>query len=39
LAEQGIPGYPVFDGLSAASGRLYVSLTDGRILCLGARER
>ena len=26
---------PVYDGLIAASGRLYVSLEDGRVLCLG----
>ncbi|MHC4249204.1 MAG: outer membrane protein assembly factor BamB family protein [Planctomycetota bacterium] len=35
LHEQPLPGLPVFDGLSAARGRLYVSLTDGRVLCLG----
>jgi hypothetical protein len=34
LSEQAIPGLPVFDGISAASGRLYLSLTDGRIVCL-----
>jgi outer membrane protein assembly factor BamB len=35
LAEQDLPGCPIFDGMSAADGRLYVSLTDGRIVCLG----
>jgi len=27
---------PVFDGMAAAGGRLYVSTTDGRVLCLAA---
>jgi len=25
---------PVFDGMSAAHGKLYVALKDGRVLCL-----
>jgi hypothetical protein len=25
---------PVFDGLSAANGRLYLSTLDGKVLCL-----
>jgi hypothetical protein len=25
---------PVFDGMAAAGGRLYVSMTDGRIVCM-----
>jgi hypothetical protein len=28
---------PVFDGLVAAEGRLYLSLRDGRVVCLGPR--
>ena len=28
---------PVYDGLSAAAGRLYLATEDGRLLCLGAR--
>jgi hypothetical protein len=28
---------PVWDGLIAAGGRLYVSTTDGRLICQGAR--
>jgi len=27
---------PVFDGMAAAGGKLYVSLTDGSVICLGA---
>jgi outer membrane protein assembly factor BamB len=27
---------PTFDGMAAASGRLYVTTVDGRVLCLGA---
>jgi hypothetical protein len=34
ITEQSLPGLPVFDGLSAARKRLYLSLTDGRVLCL-----
>ena len=29
-----LAGEPVFDGLAAAGGRLYVALTDGRVQCL-----
>ena len=36
IAQQDLPALPVFDGLSAARGRLYLSLTNGRVLCLGA---
>jgi len=28
---------PIWDGLAVAGGRLYVSTTDGRVLCLGKR--
>jgi hypothetical protein len=28
---------PVYDGLSAAGGRLYLTAEDGRVLCLGAK--
>jgi hypothetical protein len=37
ISEQPLPGLPVFDGLSAARGRLYLSLTDGRVLCLAGQ--
>ena len=35
IAERDLPGLPAFDGMSVTGGRLYVSLADGRILCLG----
>ncbi len=35
ITEQPLPHLPVFDGLSATSGRLFVSLANGRVLCLG----
>lgn len=35
LAEHKLDAPPVFDGLIAANGRLYLSLEDGTILCLG----
>jgi outer membrane protein assembly factor BamB len=35
LAECRLDAPPVFDGLIAADGRLYLSLTDGRVVCLG----
>jgi hypothetical protein len=31
-----LPALPVHDGLAAARGRLYISLADGSLLCLGA---
>jgi len=34
LAAYDLPTTPVFDGMAAAYGRLYVSLTDGSVLCL-----
>jgi len=35
IAEHGLPGLPIFDGISAACGRIYTSLVDGRVVCLG----
>ncbi|MHC4251071.1 MAG: outer membrane protein assembly factor BamB family protein, partial [Planctomycetota bacterium] len=35
LSEQKLPGPPIWDGMAAAYGRLYIALADGRILCLG----
>ena len=35
IAEQDLPALPVFDGMSAAGGRLYFALKDGTILCMG----
>jgi len=37
LAEEDLPGLPVFDGMSAAEGRLYVAMTDGRVVCFGGQ--
>jgi hypothetical protein len=37
LAESRLDAPPVFDGLIAAGGRLYLSLTDSRVICLGAK--
>ncbi len=37
LAEQDLPGLPVFDGMSVARGRLFVSLEDGSVICLGSK--
>jgi len=36
LAEYKLPTAPVYDGLSAANGRLYLSTVTGRIICFGA---
>ena len=35
LTEQELDSPPVFDGLIAARGRLYLSLEDGTVLCMG----
>ena len=35
LAEMHLPAAPVWDGMAAAGGRLFVSTRDGRVLCLG----
>jgi hypothetical protein len=35
LAERALPHPPVFDGLIAASGRLYLAATDGSVVCFG----
>jgi outer membrane protein assembly factor BamB len=36
LAEMDLASQPVFDGMAAAAGRLYISMSDGRLLCLGS---
>lgn len=36
LAERDVPP-PIWDGLAAASGRLYLSTADGKIVCLGEK--
>ena len=38
LAEHPLDAPPVWDGMAAASGRLYLSTADGKVLCLGAKE-
>jgi len=35
LAQYRLDSSPVFDGMAAAYGRLYVSMNDGSLLCLG----
>ena len=37
LAEYPLDTLPVFDGLIAVGGRLYMSTRDGRVLCMGNR--
>jgi len=36
LAERKLPAAPIWDGLAAADGRLYVCLADGKVVCLAA---
>ena len=35
LAEHKLDALPVWDGMAAANGRLYIASTDGSVLCLG----
>jgi hypothetical protein len=35
LAEYKLDSAPVFDGMAAANGRLYLSMKNGSMLCLG----
>jgi hypothetical protein len=37
LAEHELDSPPVFDGMIAANGRLYISSEKGSVLCLGDR--
>ena len=37
LAEIKLDSAPVYDGMAAAGGRLFVSTVDGKLLCLGKR--
>ena len=37
LAEYKLDNIPVFDGMSAAGGRLFLSLKDGRVVCFGRK--
>ena len=38
ISQQEVPALPVLDGLSAAGGRLYLSLKDGCVVCLAAKQ-
>lgn len=38
LAEYKLDSPPVFDGMAAANGRLYLVSNDGKILCFGANQ-
>ena len=35
VSQTGLPAMPAFDGMSAAGGRLYISLKDGTVTCFG----
>ena len=35
LAEYKVDGIPVFDGMSAADGKVFMSMADGRVVCMG----
>ncbi len=35
LARMPLPSTPVWDGMAAAAGRLYIATRDGRVVCLG----
>ncbi|MBM3334216.1 PQQ-binding-like beta-propeller repeat protein, partial [Candidatus Sumerlaeota bacterium] len=37
LADRKIESVPVFDGMAAARGRLYMATTDGRVICMGGK--
>ncbi|MHC4626250.1 MAG: outer membrane protein assembly factor BamB family protein [Planctomycetota bacterium] len=38
LAEYKLPALPVWDGIAAAGGRLFISTLDGGIICMGRRQ-
>jgi hypothetical protein len=35
VAEYKLPAPPVWDGMAAADGRLYIGTSDGGIICMG----
>jgi hypothetical protein len=39
LAEYDLDAPPVYDGMAVSGGRLYLSTSDGRILCMGSRRQ
>lgn len=38
LSEFRLDSTPIFDGMSAAVGRLYLSTTDGQVICMAAAD-
>jgi hypothetical protein len=38
LADQELESPPVFDGMAAAKGRLYLSTRSGQVVCMGPDE-
>ena len=38
LAQYKLPAPPVWDGMASAGGRLYISTSDGRIVCMGRSQ-
>jgi len=38
LGEYKLDGLPVFDGMIAADGRLYISTVDGRVVCMASKQ-
>jgi len=38
LAEYNLKSPPIFDGMIAAEGKLYISTMDGRVICMGGKE-
>jgi hypothetical protein len=38
LAEWTLDACPAFDGLAAASGNLFISQVNGRVVCLGGKQ-
>ncbi len=39
LAQTALTSPPVFDGMIAADGRLYISTTNGRIVCYRGKKQ
>lgn len=37
LAEYKLTSLPIWDGMAVANGKLYLSTTDGKVICFGAR--
>ncbi len=38
LAEYQLPAAPVYDGMAAAGGRLYLALKNGSVICMGPKK-